>query len=265
MPSSRTRLVLRGREPLQSNAAGRQAGAEPFPDGKQPPAQPLRVQSQEPAATGSAIPWRMPCRARAGLHQSSNAPIEVSYTQRPGVMHLVIMVHLVWLACAASSLGVRVPCLKHLNIITFCFIELKGLRMSVLIRNPRAMAMASSIALIADTTGPSGRPDNALPIQRRSDSPRAPVGVLPARTRKYRLANQRFWIACSAWPHSANSSCLIWSSPPGPLQRTPAAAAGGKSCEGVLSTWSGSIIVRSALCASNEEFGADRSPVTSSR
>src|SRR3981081_375009 len=60
----------------------------------------------------------MPRRARAGLHQSSNAPIEVSYTQRPGVMQLVIMVHLAWSACAGSSLGVRVPCLKHLNIIT---------------------------------------------------------------------------------------------------------------------------------------------------
>jgi len=34
------------------------------------------------------------------------------------VMQFVIMVHLAWLACAVSSLGVRVPCLKHLNIIT---------------------------------------------------------------------------------------------------------------------------------------------------
>ena len=77
----------------------------------------------------------------------------------------------------------------------------------MLIRNPVRYGQWQTHPVTAGFSVTSGRPDNALPIQRRSDSPQAPDVVLPARTRKYRLANQRFRIACSALPHSANSSC----------------------------------------------------------
>jgi hypothetical protein len=98
----------------------------------------------------------------------------------------------------------------------------------------------------------SGGPDNAMRIHRHSYSSRAANVTPPGRTRTQnsnRLANQPFWLARSAWPHSASSSCPRWSSPRGPLRISPPAATGVKSCEDVSLTWSGSTIVGSASCA----------------
>jgi len=55
----------------------------------------------------------------------------------------------------------------------------------MLIRNP-ALWQWLTHPVTAGFSVTSGRPDNALPIQRRSDSPRAADVVLSARTRRYR-------------------------------------------------------------------------------
>jgi len=62
----------------------------------------------------------------------------------------------------------------------------------------------------------------------------------------------------------ANSSCPKWSNPRGRLLISPPVAATAKLREGVSLTLSGSI-VGSVICASFNEFGGSRLPVTSSR